>query len=259
MDLVEHACATGTFAELSTTERTILTYLVNHEDEVINSTLSAIARETFSSTTSVIRLSKKLGFAGFSELKFFIKNSRQGHSFNSQDLLEGVRADTMNSIDTLLNSPEFSTPINIIHKARVIYLCATGYSQRLAAKELMKALLNYGYFCVLIPSHLELENGLGAIQKEDVVMILSLSGATPGYENILTKLKARGVKIICLAAHTNGYIAEASDHLLTYQSTPIPVSPRSKDFVSLIGLHILVDFIIRKLLIQKMENNENSY
>lgn len=250
MDLVEHACTQGIMASLSDTERTILTYLSQHEDEVVDATVSTIARATFSSTASVIRLAQKLGFAGFAELKFFVKNSRAHSSFDTGELLEGARADTVTTIDQLLDGPDISAPLKLIHGARIIYLCATGYSQRLAAKEFMKSLINYGYFSVLIPSRLELDNGINAITADDVLVVLSLSGATPGYESILANLRARGVPVICLAADTTGYIAQASNHVLTYKATPIALGPQhKKDFVSLIGLNILLDYLTRSLLI----------
>lgn len=258
MDLVEHACAQGILGSLSDTERTILTYLSQHEDEVVDATVSTIARATFSSTASVIRLAQKLGFAGFAELKFFVKNSRAHSSFDTVELLDAARADTVTTIDELLGGPDISAPLRLIHDARIIYLCATGYSQRLAAKEFMKSLINYGYFAVLIPSRLELDNGITAITSEDVLIVLSLSGATPGYEPILANLRARSVPVICLAAHTTGYIAQASDHVLTYKATPIALGPRhKKDFVSLLGLSILLDYLTRSLLVYSSARAES--
>ena len=60
---------------LSDTEREILAFMLNNEQFVADSTISALAHKTFTSTSSIIRLTKKLGFSGFAELKFFVKNS----------------------------------------------------------------------------------------------------------------------------------------------------------------------------------------
>lgn len=57
--------------------------------------LEDIAKKTFSSTASLVRCAKKLGFSDFSELKFFIKNEldsqRSALKKTSSHLVEDIK------------------------------------------------------------------------------------------------------------------------------------------------------------------------
>ena len=59
----------------SGTEREILAFMLDNEKFVAEATISSLAHKTYTSTSSIIRLTKKLNFSGFAELKYFIKSS----------------------------------------------------------------------------------------------------------------------------------------------------------------------------------------
>lgn len=59
----------------SETEREILAFMLENEEFVAESTINSLAHKTYTSTSSIIRLTKKLNFSGFAELKYFIKSS----------------------------------------------------------------------------------------------------------------------------------------------------------------------------------------
>ena len=60
---------------LSSLELEILRYVDNHKNEICDMPIQILAKNTFVSTTTIIRLCRKLNLEGFSHLKFFIKNN----------------------------------------------------------------------------------------------------------------------------------------------------------------------------------------
>ncbi len=60
---------------LSSLELEILRYIDNHKNEICDMPIQVLAKNTFVSTTTIIRLCRKLNLEGFSHLKFFIKNN----------------------------------------------------------------------------------------------------------------------------------------------------------------------------------------
>lgn len=60
---------------LSSLELEILRYIDNHKNEICDMPIQILAKNTFVSTTTIIRLCHKLNLEGFSHLKFFIKNN----------------------------------------------------------------------------------------------------------------------------------------------------------------------------------------
>ena len=55
----------------SDTERDILAFMLENEEFVAEATINSLAHKTYTSTSSIIRLTKKLNFSGFAELKYF--------------------------------------------------------------------------------------------------------------------------------------------------------------------------------------------
>ena len=61
------------YADLNDSEKEMIQYIKSHKQEVINMTINELAKILLSSKSSVLRLAKKLGFTGYSELKYALK------------------------------------------------------------------------------------------------------------------------------------------------------------------------------------------
>lgn len=53
--------------QLTDIERNVLEYLLTHLDQALKLGVRGVARENFTSTSTVMRLSRKLGYNGFIE------------------------------------------------------------------------------------------------------------------------------------------------------------------------------------------------
>ena len=85
----------------SETEREILAFMLENEEFVAESTINSLAHKTYTSTSSIIRLTKKLNFSGFAELKYFIKSSlSRSEPFNPR-FIESGREDIQRTYDYL--------------------------------------------------------------------------------------------------------------------------------------------------------------
>ena len=63
----------NTLNTLSSTELETLRYINNHKAEVIDMSIQDLAKVVFVSTSTIIRLCKKLDLEGFSNLKYFLR------------------------------------------------------------------------------------------------------------------------------------------------------------------------------------------
>lgn len=55
-------------AKLSQTEQSVLEYLMEHTEEALKIGIRGVAQKKYTSTATVMRLAKKLGFEGFREM-----------------------------------------------------------------------------------------------------------------------------------------------------------------------------------------------
>ncbi|GBD80526.1 putative RpiR family transcriptional regulator [Tetragenococcus halophilus subsp. halophilus] len=60
-------------SSFSNIEYVLLEYIISAKSKVIHMQAAELAQDTYTSPASVTRLSQKLGFSGFNEFKFFLK------------------------------------------------------------------------------------------------------------------------------------------------------------------------------------------
>ena len=72
---------------LSDTEQKILSYILEHHEDVLAMGVRRVATENFASPAMVIKLAKKMGFTGFTDmvyrLNFFIQNRTRNRNHTS--------------------------------------------------------------------------------------------------------------------------------------------------------------------------------
>ncbi|WP_151528761.1 MULTISPECIES: MurR/RpiR family transcriptional regulator [Corynebacterium] len=241
---------------LSATERDVLAFILAEQEFVADATLSAVAHRAFTSTSSVIRLTQKLGFTGFGELKFFIKNSLAHSPTPSEDLVGVLRSDVEATLTTM-EGTDLSEILRWIADARTLYCFATGYAQRLATEEFAKSLISSRRFTVVLPTINEFSASTAVMGPEDMVVIVSLSGATDGLEEILHEMELRGIRVLLIAARSDGYIAQHADRTLTYTSTPTITSINTGLHHSFVGLNVLLDYVARSLIVYNEQQLES--
>lgn len=83
-------------SSLSSLELELLRYINANKQAVCNMSIQELAKNTFMSTTTIIRLCKKLNLAGYSHLKFFLremlsKEQSVGNVYSAHSLEELLR------------------------------------------------------------------------------------------------------------------------------------------------------------------------
>ena len=241
---------------LSDTERESLAFMLNNEQFVADSTISALAHKTFTSTSSIIRLTKKLGFTGFAELKFFVKSSLAGGAKPNTDFLESGRLDILKTYEGLM-AMDFEPILSKIENANTIYLYGTGFAQRNAIQEFSKSMLACGKFTHVIPASSEFRGSIGVMRPDDLVIIASLSGETESAIPTVKALAARKIPMIAITALGVNSLSAAADFSLHYESTPTITSSHKEPYHSFVALTVLLDYLVRQY-IQYLDSQEKT-
>ena len=95
---------------LSPKELEIMQYVHEHSDAIVSMSIQTFAQEINYSTSTVIRFCRKLGFSGFPEFKYFLKNlniQKEQNPVSSDisvaSIKNSIKAD-LESTSSLLNS-----------------------------------------------------------------------------------------------------------------------------------------------------------
>lgn len=180
--------------------------------------IKKISKLCNTSTASMNRLAKKLGFSGFIEFKFFLKQQQYKSNIetielNYNDILLNDLKSTLSSI----NKETINEICTTIYNARNLYGYGTGWKQSIALQTLSNDLSYYNKHIVLLRTLADKDHVLSSIKSNDVFFIISLSGNTKDVEPLINILKVKGVKIISITSLDTNFIASRADYNLYFK------------------------------------------
>ena len=202
---------------LSPTEKNIARYIANHKDELKSLSITKLAEKTTSSKASIVRLSQKLGFKGFTELKsFFVwgdKNIPQKLTFASKSNILSSLADTMD----YLRTTDWSDIYDLIDNCEKIYVIYTGVSQKNQTIEMKRLFLFIGKPVLAIPADkesYEFKHFFNVLKQNDLIFLVSLTGNNHHLSDVLNLLSLKRAKTISLTGHTDNLLSQRVDYRL---------------------------------------------
>lgn len=237
MELLQNA-----LPELSKSERKIAEYLLRYPHDVRRFTSETIANSCNTSRSALIRLCKKLGFQGYSELRYALQS--QPVILDTGELPQGKTsldyyADCIQELRNTLQPEKVSEIANLIlHANRVVTLGI--YHSFLSAQQ-MAFRLNR----IHIDSHpiadLSVMGHYGNILKQgDLVLIFSISGRSTYLDYVPAYLKNRA-EVVLFTMTPQSELAKNVNHVV-----PLP-------FVShYSGVRLMDDAITFFLLIEML-------
>ena len=225
-------------ADLSPNEKLVANYILEHKSEIEHLTTRMIAKETYTTASTVIRLSHKLGYQGFNELKqdFYNEQHYLNNHFRdidpnipfddkfslmniakiSQALMKETSEDTLSLInhDTLMQATQ------LLARARSIYICGIENNQPLI--ELFKYKMTRINRPIIFETHFgnQMYTALQAT-NQDCALIVSYSGQTENMVRIAKELNKNHVPVITLSSI-------GDNRLKNYASCVLHMSTREK-------------------------------
>lgn len=202
---------------LNGTERKIVQYMVANIDQVANMTIQELADSQFVAPNTILRMCKKLGFSGYSELKMAIR----------LELSEGNTTTPTMSIDhlivktkTLLSMQAVEDIARIIDSSEKIIVLAMGLS-RISAQELVMRLQHIGEDVHLYTDPHVMYFNARKLTEKDAVIVVSVSGETEQPVKASYIAKQQGAKVISLTGLSQNRISKISDIQLYGMVDPI--------------------------------------
>lgn len=204
------------------------------------------------SQSTIVRLSQRLGFKGYSEFKYhFSLNQDEIIKHSSEDLRELLKQDIQSTIK-LAENTNFSTLVNQIIKARIIYCYGTGLSQKKALEEFGRLLMDMNKQVIIVPVQRELSMMIPMVSNDDLFIICSLTGNTNELKTIVPELKKREIPLVGISEFSQNYLSNSAN--LSYYFYSSGFYDNSKiSRISLTGLTILLDWIYRECQIEIMK------
>lgn len=197
---------------LSDMERTVLYYIVEHIDEVLKMGVRGVARENYTSSSTIMRLTKKLGYSGFVDMYYKLLpmvNQAQGTISSDIQFMNSFCSNTLLQYNSYEKMHQFAQRICELEK-QFIFIFGTGFSA-MPAEYLNRKLLVLGRKCIVssgMDSIGVFENNL---EDMGVLIVISRSGETQSAVDRVKIAKENGVFIVSFTNELDNRVNELAD------------------------------------------------
>lgn len=217
--------------KLSDAQNKVMMFFLEQRSQIKHMSITDVAKTTFVSTTTVIRLAKKLGYYGFEDFKEdFLKgvdyldnhfdNIDVNFPFCQNDNFQRIASkitqlsiETMQDTLSLIEHDSLQQAVIALKKAKNIHLAAISYPLLLGQMfrlDMMRIGRNVNV-CDISGEELFLEN---VIKKEDCIIFISYSGQIEKLCLLARKVKQKGAKVIAITSIGDNLLKKYSDIVL---------------------------------------------
>lgn len=216
-------------ATLSPTEKAVASQILEKPELVSELCIRDLAKETFSSSSTIVRLCSHIGFSGYRDFRRAVtaelavraqtKIDEQRAIARTDSLEEIIEKVTYRNIvaledtRTLMDTEVLRRCVEMIRKARVVYLFGIGASF-CTAKDAYLKFLRLNKMCVINEDwHSQLLQARNAL-PEDLGIAISYSGKTEEVVECMKALRENHTPIIAITRLANTPVAQLADEKL---------------------------------------------
>lgn len=200
------------------------------------------------STATIVRMTRHLGFDGYSDFKYFLRHeSRLGRGRQKDGAPTAARTlaeDITQTIRLFERTNQLDELYARMAGARKVYAFDTGYGQRLMLEDFCRCMQMIGRDVVMIPATGELRLVRQFLGRDDLLIIASLSGCVDRYRDVFQAISVCGTPIVSITNLGNNELASYTAYSLYFQNGNIfdDINMSSSSFVTMhVVLHLLFE------------------
>ncbi|MDO4535229.1 MAG: MurR/RpiR family transcriptional regulator [Clostridium perfringens] len=211
-------------------EQILIDYILEKKELIKDKTTKQIAKETFTSASTLVRIAQKIGFSGWNELKdsylqeLEYLNRHFSHidaniPFSKDDSLVSIanklavlNTEAINDTLSLINHSDLKKAIEIIKNSSYINLFAV--SNNLLISQEFKYNMAKINKRVEIPNQGDLDFTAYLMDKDSCALVISYSGETKDLIKIIKTLKKRNIKIVAITSIGDNSLSLQADCVL---------------------------------------------
>ena len=257
--------------KMSDNEESIADFILGLGKELKKYSTRNIADATYTSPATVVRLCKKLGFAGFDDFKNqFLKEidylDRQygkidaNFPFQKDDTMMNVAykisqlyEDTIRDSISLLQHDSLQKALNLLKYSQSIHIYSFGTTLNLA-ESFKEKMLKIGKN-VIISNNINYQlYEANCIPKGDIAILISYSGETEKIICVAETCKKRGIPIIVISSFGGNTLSKMASCNLT-MSTKESMFYNIGDFSTHLAIHFILDVLYSTYFLLNYEKN----
>ena len=235
------------YNELNENDLYIWQYIYHHKSLCQKMSIQELSHHCNVSPTSIVRLTRKLGLEGYSELKLILKWSLEHHQHYDPRILRQSSIELKETIDDY-ESRDLDSLMEQIDKAKRIFVYASGETQYNAALEFKKDFTNARKIVHVIEGVAEIDPILHNSSQDDLYLLISLSGDNEIVVTLARALQRMKIPAIGIALNRQNLLSKYVPYYLGFNSTPCDIGLTTKTYTSTIHLFVILNRMFYKYI-----------
>ena len=197
---------------LTEIECTVLHYMIYHMDSMLKMGVRGVAKENFTSTSTIMRLTKKLGYNGFVDMYYKLLplvEQAQDHVNTDLQFINSFCSNSILKYNSYEDIKEFAWRLCQL-KSGYVFLYATGFSA-IPLEYLTKKLLVLGIKCIY-------SNGMDSIgvfennlEHMEMLVVVSRSGETRWVADRVKTAAENGIYTVSFTNEAKNRVSSMTD------------------------------------------------
>lgn len=214
------------YNELNQNDKVLIRKILDFQDDYKNLSCEQMAKECHISRATLLRLCRKIGLSSFTDLKYMMKQNQKirltDKMYTFQEVCENYHL-LINELEKI----SFKSVCEKIFNAETIYIYGTGNEQKSLALELKRIFLSVEKCVIDLFDYGEVELMRDSFQKDDLFIVISLSGETKEGVRILRMIRERihTLSLTRLENNTMSSLSEDSLYAVTQMLEGIQYTP----------------------------------
>ena len=213
----------------SSTEREVAENILKDPSMVVDLSIHQLAKTTFSSASTIVRLCNHIGYSGYKEFRWAvtyelaqreqtrkIEQKEIARSDSLEEIIEKITYLNIISLEetsSLMDVNVLRKCVDMIKQAKVVYLFGMGASL-VAAKDAYLKFLRLNKLCIINEDwHSQLLQARNS-RPDDVAIVISYSGATVEAIECMKALKENKTPIIAITRFVQSPVSDLADQKL---------------------------------------------
>ncbi|MEG0360738.1 MAG: MurR/RpiR family transcriptional regulator [Longicatena sp.] len=237
---------------LNKSELIILNYVYEHLEEILSISIHDFSKQISYSTATILRFCKKLGYSGFAELKFALKQetSQTKEMPSKVNTTKNILSNLYNDIEStaaMIQETSLKSTIDILSSNRPIHLFNSGGLTGIQINYFEKLLLSIGRQRVYEYSASQLvEHIVRHLSSEDTLVVISSRGDYAPTARLVKLALMNGVTIIAITPYTKNSIANLAT--INFRFFSNQRENEGAEYTSRLPIFYIIDLIIKSYL-----------
>ncbi len=254
------------YGEMGRSEKKVADYLLTDDVDILPLSIRELADASDSSEATIVRFSRRLGFAGFGDLKFALAADREKEVITpyivptdgSYEIFEKLCNDAYLSLErtkNTLSGEGMEAATQAINRARKVVLIGLGSSASVAgdaANQLLRAGCNSAAYS---DTHMQMV-AVANLTAEDVLIGVSHSGSSKDIVDAMRIAKGNGVFTVAITSRERSPVARQSNIVLLTDTDE--VRHFSQGFSSHLSRRVVLDALVYSIVQKREESMKQS-